>query len=135
MNDKKSKLIISKEGELLFMHITAKSEVTEFFTDAEFYLQVGQLIFKNGYEVKKHRHTASVREIPITAEVLLIQSGELEYKVWDYDEPAILLEQGVGNIGDILIFGRVAHSFKSQSLSKILEIKQGPYLGEQDKEF
>lgn len=123
------------DGGLLVLHLEPDSERTEFFTGDEFFLQVGRLCFDEGQEVRKHRHLSAERRVPYSAEVLIVSSGRLEYTVWDYANPSNQIRQGVAEAGQILVFGKVAHSFRSLTDTKIIEVKQGPYLGERDKEF
>lgn len=133
-----NKIIFSlqtKRGEQLFLHIRLTGKVTEFITKDSFLLQVGQLVFPKGYYAKKHKHKINIRHIPYTAEVLFIKSGRLKYNIWDYDNPAKLIKEGIAEENEILILGKVAHSFESLSMTKIIEIKQGPFLGSKDKIF
>lgn len=125
--------INSKLKHQLFLHARLNGKKTEFVTRDDFLLQIGQLIFKKDYEARKHKHVLNVRKIPYTAEVLIVQSGRLQYYIWDYEHAEKLLKSGVAVAGDILILGKVAHSFKSLSKTKIIEIKQGPYFGKRDK--
>ena len=125
--------INSKSGHQLFLHARLSGEKTEFVTRDDFLLQIGQLVFDKDYEAKKHKHVLNVRRIPYTAEVLMVQSGRLQYFIWDYDHVEKLLIKGIATKGDVLILCKVAHSFRSLKKTIIIEIKQGPYLGKRDK--
>jgi len=125
--------INSKFGHQLFLHVRLSGVKTAFVTRDDFLLQIGQLVFDKDYEAKKHKHVLNVRQIPYTAEVLIVQSGRLQYHIWDYDCVEKLLSKGIARKGDILILGKVAHSFKSLGKTRVIEIKQGPYLGKRDK--
>ena len=135
MKNKIIKKIISSKGELLFLHANMNGTETEFITSNDFLLQVGHLIFPKDYIAKKHRHAIVPRQIPYTAEVLLILSGRLKYSMWDYNNPNIIIAKGIARKHDILLLGKVGHSFVNLIKSKIIEIKQGPYLGKLDKEY
>src|SRR3989344_7397442 len=125
--------LTNRNGKQLFLHVRLSGRKTKFVTKDDFLLQIGQLVFEKGYEAKKHKHILNVRHIPYTAEVLIVQSGRLQYFIWDYDNAGQLLIKGVARKDDVLILGKVAHSFKSLTKTKIIEIKQGPYLGKHDK--
>lgn len=128
-------ILTGDSDELLFYHARNECSQTSFLTPPGFFLQVGHLVFAEEYAVRKHRHILSNRQIPYTAEVLLIISGRLKYDIWDYDYPHIQLACGMAGAGEILILGRVAHSFQSLEPTKVLEVKQGPYLGIEDKQI
>lgn len=125
--------IKSKSGNQLFIHVRLSGKKTEFVTKDDFLLQIGRLVFEKNYVAKKHKHVLNVRRIPYTAEVLIVQSGRLQYFIWDYDNIELLLKRGIAIADDILILGKVAHSFRSLTNTKIIEVKQGPYLGKLDK--
>ena len=125
--------ITTKSGHQLFVHVRLTAKKTEFVTKNDFFLQIGQLVFEKNYEAKKHKHVLNVRRIPYTAEFLLVQSGRLEYFIWDYDNAEKLIKTGIAKANDLLILGKVAHSFRSLSKTRIIEVKQGPYLGILDK--
>jgi len=125
----------TEQSELLFLHGCLDAAETTFVSPDSFPLQVGLLVFGPGREVKRHRHAMIGRQIPFTCEVLIVTAGSLEFFVWDYDHPDKLLSNGVATTGEILLFGRVAHSFRSRGEARVLEVKQGPYLGPRDKEM
>ena len=135
MNDKIINSIYSKEGELRFLHLQINGSKTSFFVPADFLLQVGHLVFPKDNLTKRHRHAVVPRKILYTAEVLIIISGKLEYTISDYKQSEKILIKGIANPHEILILGKVGHSFKSIVKSEIIEVKQGPYLGCLDKEY
>lgn len=135
MKDKIINSIYSKEGELRFLHLRISGKETNFITPNDFLLQVGHLVFPKNYVTKRHRHAVVPRKILYTAEVLLILSGKLEYTISDYKQSEKILTVGIANAYEILILGKVGHSFKSIVKSEIIEVKQGPYLGRLDKEY
>lgn len=120
--------ICSKNDMLLFKHVRLTGENTQFFTPKSFPLQVGMVVKENSSEINKHKHAKDPGKINFTAEILIILKGKLAYSVWDFNFPDKKLSQGVAVAGDILILGRVAHSFKSMTKVKLIEVKQGPFL-------
>lgn len=135
MKDKIINSIYSKEGELRFLHLRIIGKETNFITPNDFLLQVGHLVFPKDYGTKRHRHAVVPRKILYTAEVLLILSGKLEYTISDYKQSEKILTVGIANANEVLILGKVGHTFKSIVKSEIIEVKQGPYLGRLDKEY
>jgi len=125
----------SSAGELLFLHADLSTKKTEFITKNDFLLQVGKLIFPKNYSVRKHKHSTTIRKIPYTAEVLFVVSGKIKYRIWDYLQVSKMIEEGIASKGEVLVLGKVGHSFETLSKVKIIEVKQGPYLGRIDKLF
>lgn len=135
MKNKIINSIYSKEGELRFLHFRITGKETNFITPNDFLLQIGHLVFPKDYMTKKHRHAVIPRKILYTAEVLIILSGKLEYTISDYKQSKKILTMGIANAREVLILGKVGHSFRSKVKSEIIEVKQGPYLGRLDKEY
>ncbi|MBI4008804.1 hypothetical protein HY357_01075 [Candidatus Roizmanbacteria bacterium] len=127
--------IYSNSGELRFLHFKISSKETNFIAPNDFLLQVGHLVFPSQYTTKRHRHAVVPRKILYTAEVLIILSGKLEYTISDYKQPDKALSNGIAKAREVLILGKVSHSFKSLIRTEIIEVKQGPYLGRLDKEY
>ena len=63
--------------------------------------------------------------------VLFIKSGKV--RVDFYDESKNYLESRTLNQGDVLLLAFGGHGFEMLEPSEIIEVKQGPYAGEQDK--
>lgn len=105
-----------------------------FFTSDEDTFQFGVLQYEKGKSIRAHKHLRSKREIDLICEVLFIQSGKIE--VTFYDERSNKIECKILNAGDTILMKKLGHGFKLLEDSKIIEIKQGPYLGkESDKEY
>ena len=50
-----------------------------------------------------------------------------------YDENQAYLENRILKKGDIILLAKGGHGFEMLEKSEILEIKQGPYAGDEDK--
>lgn len=131
----KDRAIYAPDGELLFLHTTLNHAKTEFIGTHDFPLQVGHLLFPEKYSAKRHKHTLTERKIRRTAEVLIILSGQVEYSIWDYDHHDTRIAHGIAGPKDVLLLGKVGHSFTSVTKAEMVEIKQGPYLKNLDKEY
>ena len=66
-----------------------------------------------------------------TEEVLFIKKGKL--RVDFYDEYEDYLESRVLNGGDVLLLVSGGHGFKALEELEMVEVKQGPYAGDNDK--
>ena len=134
MTNKIIKEIYSQKEELLFKHLRIAGDFTEFFTPNSFPLQIGHVVKQNLSLVKKHKHDLNREKINFTSEVLIIIKGELSYSIWDFDTPFEKLCSGTAVDGDLLILGRVAHSFICRKEVRLIEVKQGPYLKKTESE-
>ncbi len=104
-----------------------------FFTPGEFSQQLGMLVHPKGKEVKRHRHKLVKREIFRTQEVLLLLEGKVRVDICtDEGEKIRTL---ILRPGDAVLLARGGHSVKVLENSKMIEVKQGPYAGADDKEF
>jgi hypothetical protein len=109
------------------------SEGANFFTPSEFSQQLGMLIHKKGKIVQRHRHKLVKREIFRTQEVLVLLEGTI--KVDLYDDKIRLLKSVTLSSGDTILLAQGGHRVEVLEDSKILEVKQGPYAGFDEKEY
>lgn len=103
-----------------------------FLTTAEATLQVGQMLRPAGYSIVPHVHKPVAREVSYTQEVLFIRSGRV--RVDFYDEQRRYLESRDLAAGDVILLARGGHGFHMLEDCEIVEVKQGPYVGENDKQ-
>lgn len=110
-----------------------ETEGVNFFTPEDNPLQLGVLKYGKGTEIRPHIHKTSIREISKIQEALHIEYGKIEANF--YDTTGEEVGSGILNAGDTVLLLEGGHGFKMLENSKILEIKQGPYLGpDKDKE-
>ena len=104
-----------------------------FFTPSEFSQQLGMLIHEKGKIVERHRHKLVKREIFRTQEVLVLLEGRI--KVDLYDDDTRLLKTVILNSGDSILLAQGGHRVQVMENAKIIEVKQGPYAGFDEKEY
>lgn len=119
-----------KELALIIRH-TFHREGIEFFTPGSYSQQIGYMNRPKGYVIQPHVHNPVAREVQYTKEVLLIRSGRL--RVDFYSESQEYLESTVLESGDIVLLAYGGHGFEMLEPTEIIEVKQGPYAGDQDK--
>ena len=107
------------------------SDGIEFFTPQDFSQQLGYMNRPKGYVIPPHIHNAVPREVSLTKEVLFIKSGLV--RVDFYDEEQNYKESRLLKRGDIILLAFGGHGFEMLEPSEIIEVKQGPYAGENDK--
>jgi hypothetical protein len=108
-----------------------KSEGIEFFTPGDFSQQLGYMNRGKGYAIPPHRHNLVERKVTLTQEVLYIKSGKV--RVDFYDDEQHYLESRVVEKGDVILLASGGHGFEMLEDSEMIEVKQGPYCGEEDK--
>ena len=109
-----------------------QQEGIEFFTPSNFSQQLGYMNRKKGYQIQPHIHKIVDRHVELTQEVLYIKSGRV--RVDFFDEIHIFIKSIEVCAGDILLLSFGGHGFTMLEDSEIIEVKQGPYVGEEDKE-
>ena len=108
-----------------------KKEGIEFFTNDNDSQQLGYMNRPEGYVIAPHRHNIVPREVHLTQEVLFIKSGKV--RVDFYDNSQTYIQSAILNQGDVILLADGGHGFKMLAPSEMIEVKQGPYCGEQDK--
>jgi mannose-6-phosphate isomerase-like protein (cupin superfamily) len=108
-----------------------RKEGIEFFTNDNDSQQLGYMNRPQEYSIAPHRHNLVQREVHLTQEVLFIKSGKV--RVDFYSNAQEYLQSEVLEAGDVILLADGGHGFKMLEDSEIIEVKQGPYCGEQDK--
>lgn len=108
-----------------------KDEGIKFFTPDEFSQQLGYMSHPKGYIISPHVHNHIPREVQFTNEVLFIRSGKV--RVDFYDDNQNYLQSSILNQGDVILLASGGHGFEMLEPAEIIEVKQGPYIGDQDK--
>lgn len=103
----------------------------EFFTPNDFSQQLAYMKRPKDYLIPPHIHNAVPREVLYTKEVLFIKSGKV--RVDFYDDDKNYLKSSILEQGDVILLAFGGHGFYMLEESEIIEVKQGPYAGEQDK--
>ncbi len=102
-----------------------------FFTPDAFSQQLAYMNHPKGKLIQPHVHNPVPREVNYTEEVLIIKKGKL--RVDFYDENQNYLESRSLQSGDIILLAKGGHGFEATEDLEMIEVKQGPYVGEKDK--
>ena len=108
------------------------SDGIEFFTPANLSQQLASINRPKGYRIPAHIHTPVPRTVKYTQETLFIKKGRVEIKF--YDENKEYLESRILKTGDVILLVSGGHDFLMLEDTEMIEVKQGPYAGENDKE-
>lgn len=125
---------IYHEGELycIIVRDTYKSDSIIFFTPESFSQQLGYLPHKKGNIISAHKHSVNKREILYTQEVLFVKKGSVRIKF--YDAQRLLIGSEIVDSGDVTLLCGGGHGFEILEDTIMIEVKQGPYTGLEDKE-
>ncbi|MCU1302744.1 MAG: conserved hypothetical cytosolic protein [Candidatus Sulfotelmatobacter sp.] len=103
-----------------------------FFTPDELSQQLAYMRHPAGKIIPPHVHTPVPRTVEYTQEVLVIKRGKL--RVDFYDDERRYLESRILTAGDVILLAVGGHGFEVLEEIEMIEVKQGPYAGEQDKQ-
>lgn len=123
----------NKQIALIIKHNYDKFEGINFYTESNASLQMGSFTHKNGAIIKAHTHKPIKREINNTQEVLIIKKGKLRLDLYSKEKEYI--ESVIIEEGDIVLLVDGGHGLKCLEDAIILEVKQGPYYGVEEKEI
>lgn len=115
----------------IIIRATFRCEGIKFLTPDDFSQQLAYMNRPQGYVIQPHVHNPVAREVHYTKEVLFIRSGKV--RVDFYLDSQQYLRSTVLNTGDVILLAYGGHGFEMLEASEIIEVKQGPYAGEQDK--
>jgi hypothetical protein len=106
---------------------------TTFVTPDEAVQQVGFVVHPAGSEVRRHYHVPLERTIVGTPEVLVVRDGRCRLSV--YDDAQQFVEAVELEEGDVMVMVGGGHGFEMLEDTVLLEVKQGPYFGTQEKTY
>ena len=115
----------------LIIRRSYRKDGIEFFTPGTYSQQIGYMNRPAGYVIPPHVHCPVKREVAYTKEVLFIKSGKV--RIDFYSDQQVYLESSILEAGDVILLAQGGHGFKMIDPTEIIEVKQGPYAGEQDK--
>jgi len=102
-----------------------------FFTENHLSQQLAYMKHPKGKIIEPHVHKPNIRKVKYTQEVLVLRKGKL--RVDFYNDCQEYLESHIMHSGDVILLIKGGHGFKVLEPIEMFEIKQGPFMGEQDK--
>lgn len=120
-----------KRPQAIVIRSESRVDGIEFFSPESYPQQLGLMARAKGYVVEAHSHKIIPRQIELTQEILLIRSGSCEVKLFNENGEVIFVITLLS--GDVILLAHGAHQVEMLEDCEILEIKQGPYLGPNDK--
>ena len=102
-----------------------------FFTENTLSQQLAFMDHPTGKLISPHVHNPVRREVQFTQEVLFIRKGRLRVDFYDMEQH--YLESRILGSGDVILLIQGGHGFEVLEDVEMIEVKQGPYVGEEDK--
>lgn len=102
-----------------------------FFTPNEFSQQLAYIHHPVGKVIQPHIHRPVLREVHYTQEVLFIKRGRLRVDL--YDDQQQYIASRILESGDVILLAAGGHGFEVIEEVEMIEVKQGPYIGNHDK--
>ncbi len=127
------KVIHQNEELAIIIRYNFNKEGVNFVTSESCTLQVGVLCHKKGKIIKPHIHKNITRTVNKVVEVLCLEEGKVDVAFYIKNK---LVNSCTLNKGDTIILLEGGHGFNILEDTKMIEVKQGPYLSQaEDKEL
>jgi len=126
--------ICDEQGNRLALLVSQLSSLPAghtFPTSPEDQMQLGLFHHPSGHEIKRHYHPEFKRSLDFTTEVLVILSGLVRVDLYNSEQELVTSRELADGSVAVLISG--GHGFEILKESIIVEVKQGPYAGQNDK--
>jgi hypothetical protein len=107
-------------------------EQTTFLTPPEYKQQVGYVVYPAGGQIQRHVHRPLERHLVGTSEVLVVRQGCCEVDLYNDDRQLVATREL--REGDIMLMVGGGHGFRMLDDTVLIEVKQGPYTGIDEKE-
>ena len=105
---------------------------TTFLTPTDYKQQIGFIVYPAGGEVPRHVHRPLHRQLVGTSEVLVVRQGHCVADIYN-DERELIASRELRE-GDVILLVAGGHGFRMLTDTVLLEVKQGPYTGIEEKE-
>jgi len=125
---------IKNGTQVLALIIPAEYEPSksQFISPDTYKQQIGFIVYPEDGIIVPHIHRELPRNLQGTSEVLLVRSGRCWVDFYLSDK-AFLCTREL-KTGDLLALVEGGHGFRMIEKTVFLEVKQGPYIGEHEKE-
>jgi hypothetical protein len=105
---------------------------TQFLTPDDFGQQMGMIVYGAGEAIVPHVHLPVVREVHGTTECIIVRKGSCAIDIYNSSRKFIAARELVE--GTIILLLGGGHGFRMHEDTVLFEVKQGPYVGNADKE-
>lgn len=105
---------------------------TDFVTAPRESFQVGFIVYEANGVVQRHVHRPIARQLVGTSEVLVVREGSCVVELFDDERRPVTSKEL--RLGDVILLLAGGHGFQMLEDTVLLEVKQGPYTGLDEKE-
>ena len=105
---------------------------TDFVTAPGENFQVGFIVYAANGVVQRHVHRPIARQLVGTSEVLVVRKGSCVVELFDDERRPVTSKEL--RVGDVILLLAGGHGFRMLEDTVLLEVKQGPYTGLDEKE-
>jgi cupin fold WbuC family metalloprotein len=105
---------------------------TTFVTPNDLKQQLGFIVYPAGSYIPRHRHFPVERKIVGTSEVIFVRQGRCEAELYDDGQQLVSAVELKQHDTIVLVAG--GHGFKIYEDTILMEVKQGPFTGQPEKE-
>lgn len=105
---------------------------TTFITPPDSPQQIGLIVYPADSRIQAHEHLPIERHLVGTSEVILVRSGHAFVDIYSSERKLITSREMFP--GDLVMFHGCGHGFRICENTVLMEIKQGPYFGIDEKE-
>ncbi len=106
-------------------------EKTTFLTPPDLNLQVGFVVYPADGEIARHIHRPTERQTTGTSEVLIVKKGRCLIDIYSDEQELVVTHELCS--GDVILMVEGGHGFRMLEDTVLLEVKQGPYTGINEK--
>lgn len=120
------------KGETLYALIIRRDvpmKGVQFLTPETAPFQLGIMEHPKGHIIPTHCHPVQQYDVRTMSEVLFLERGSIRVTIYDGNWGEIATE--VLSVGDVLLLLAGGHKFEVLEPCRMVEVKQGPYPGEQ----
>ena len=121
------------DGRLCAIILPANHHETgiQFYTSNDLSQQLASMSYPAGKVIPAHTHNPVRREVTHTQEALFIRKGKVRVDL--YSQQQEYRTSRVLCAGDVILLISGGHGFEVLEELNMVEVKQGPYIGEMDK--
>lgn len=127
------RIVIEGKEYAIIIRASYTTNKVEFLTEENYSQQIAFMHHATNKLIDAHIHNHESRNVVNTQEVLVIRRGRLRVDFYTPDTQEYrgskILEEG-----DVILLSYGGHGFRVVEEVEMIEVKQGPYLGEKDKE-
>ena len=127
----KEEIIINDQLSAIILRADFDEPGIQFFTPNSFSQQLASMSYKPDKVIPAHTHNPVTREVMHTQETLFIRKGKVRIDFFTQEQSYVTSR--ILGAGDVILLIAGGHGFEVLEELNMVEVKQGPYVGDTDK--